>query len=110
MAANEFGIALVYGVLGVRTDIVVQSDSHTTRYALDVEVMDEQGRVITDRLDDHRDEITLEGVVKTSGSPVVGDQMQYGGVTYILKEVTDRGSNQEYRKVSVRGVKYEQIA
>jgi hypothetical protein len=110
MAATEYGVALIYGVLGVRTDMVVQSDSHTTRFALDVEVMDEQGRVITDRLDDKRDEITLEGVVKTSGSPVVGDEMTYGGVTYILKEVTDRGSNQEYRKVSVRGVKYEQIS
>ena len=109
MSAIEYGVALIYGVLGSRLDMVVQSDSHTTRYALDVEVMDERGRVITDRLDDHRDEITLEGVVRASGSPEVGQEMSYGGITYILKEVTDRGSNQEYRKVSVRGVKYEQI-
>jgi hypothetical protein len=31
-------------------------------------------------------------------------------MSFIIKEVTDRGSNQEYRKLSIRGVKYQEIA
>jgi hypothetical protein len=110
MAAQEFGQALIFGPYGDVTGLVVQSDSWTVRFALDVEVMDESGRVITDRLDDERNEITIEGVVKVVDAVEIGDQLAYGGMTFIIKEVTDRGSNQEYRKLSVRGVKYEQIA
>ena len=110
MAAQEFGQALIFGPYDSVTGIVVQSDSWTVRFALDVEVMDESGRVITDRLDDERNEITIEGVIKVADAVNIGDQLSYGGMSFIIKEVTDRGSNQEYRKLSVRGVKYEQIA
>lgn len=110
MAMQEFGQALIFGPYDSVTGLVVQSDSWTTRFALDVEVMDESGRVITDRLDDERNEITIEGVVKVADPVEIGDQLAYGGMTFIIKEVTDRGSNQEYRKLSIRGVKYEQIA
>jgi hypothetical protein len=72
--------------------------------------MDESGRVITDRLDDERNEITIEGVIKNVDSVLIGSILTYGGMSFIVKEVTDRGSNQEYRKLSIRAVKYEQIA
>jgi hypothetical protein len=110
MALNEFGEALIFGPYGTVTGLVVQSDSWTVRFALDVEVMDEQGRVITDRLDDERNEITIEGVIKVIDSVMPGDTLTYDGMTFIIKEVTDRGSNQEYRKLSIRGVKYQEIA
>jgi len=110
MALNEFGEALVFGPYDEVTGIVVQSDSWTVRFGLDVEVMDEQGRVITNRLDDERNEITIEGVIKVTDSVVPGSTLTYSGMTFIVKEVTDRGSNQEYRKLSVRGVKYQEIA
>lgn len=110
MAAQEFGQALVFGPYDQVTGIVVQSDSWTIRFALDVEVMDEGGRVITDRLDDERNEITIEGVLKSSDPVAIGDQLQYAGMSFIIKELTDRGSNQEYRKLSIRGVKYQEIA
>ena len=110
MALHEFGEALIFGPYDEVTGIVVQSDSWTVRYALDVEVMDESGRVITDRLDDERNEITIEGVIKTVDSVLPGSTLEYGGLQWIIKEVTDRGSNQEYRKLSIRGVKYQEIA
>lgn len=110
MALHEFGEALVFGPYDEVVGIVVQSDSWTVRYALDVEVMDESGRVITDRLDDERNEITIEGVIKTTDSVLPGNELTYSGMTFIVKEVTDRGSNQEYRKLSVRAVKYQEIA
>ena len=72
--------------------------------------MDEQGRVITNRLDDERNEITIEGVIKVLDSVEPGQTLTYGGFTFIIKEVTDRGSNQEYRKLSIRGIKYQEIA
>ena len=110
MALHEFGEALVFGPYDQVTGLVVQSDSWTVRYALDVEVMDESGRVITDRLDDERNEITIEGVIKVTDSVLPGNTLTYSGMTFIVKEVTDRGSNQEYRKLSVRAVKYQEIA
>jgi hypothetical protein len=110
MALNEFGEALIFGPYDTVVGLVVQSDSWTVRFALDVEVMDEQGRVITDRLDDERNEITIEGVIKAADSVLPGSTLTYAGTSFIVKEVTDRGSNQEYRKLSVRGVKYQEIA
>ena len=110
MALNEFGEALVFGPLGDVTGLVVQSDSWTTRFGLDVEVMDSEGRVITNRLDDERNEVTIEGVIKVPDSVNPGETLTYGGMSFIIKEVTDRGSNQEYRKLSIRGVKYQEIA
>lgn len=110
MALNEFGEALVFGPYDEVVGIVVQSDSWTIRFGLDVEVMDEQGRVVTNRLDDERNEITIEGVIKVVDSVLPGSKLTYEGMTFIVKEVTDRGSNQEYRKLSIRGVKYQEIA
>lgn len=110
MALHEFGEALVFGPYDQVTGIVVQSDSWTVRFALDVEVMDEQGRVITDRLDDERNEVTIEGVISAVDSVLPGQTLTYSGMAFIVKEVTDRGSNQEYRKLSIRGVKYQEIA
>jgi hypothetical protein len=109
MALHEFGEALVFGPYDTVTGLVVQSDSWTVRFGLDVEVMDEQGRVVTDRLDDERNEITIEGVIKTTDSVLPGQTLTYSGMSFIIKEVTDRGSNQEYRKLSVRGIKYQEI-
>jgi len=107
---KEFGEALVFGLYDTVVGLVVQSDNWTVRFALDVEVMDETGRVITDRLDDERNEITIEGVIKTEDAVLPGNTLTYGGLTWIVKDVTDRGSNTEYRKLSVKAVKYQEIA
>jgi hypothetical protein len=40
---------------------------------------------------------------------VVGGTLAYGGVNYIIKEVMNRGTNQDFRKLSIRAVKYQQI-
>lgn len=110
MAMHEFGEALVYGLYDTVTGIVVQSDNWTVRYALDIEVQDEEGRVITNRLDDERNEITIEGVIKTEDAVLPGNRLTYGGLEWIVKDVTDRGSNTEYRKLSIKAVKYQEIA
>lgn len=58
-----------------------------------------------------RKEITLDGVLKIADAiPTNGTQFTYATVQYILKSIDDKGTNKDYRKVSVKGIKYEQIA
>jgi len=113
MAATQidYGVAHFYGLRGTETYMTVQSDSISDTFKLDVEVADESGRVITDRLDDEFFEITIEGVLLASGSiPANGQHFTYGGIQYILKNIEDKGTNKDFRKVSVKGVKYQEIA
>jgi hypothetical protein len=111
MASIDYGVAHFFGLRGTETYMTIQSDGITESFALDVEVADEDGRVITDRLDDRRTEINLDGVLLASDVlPSNGTQFTYGGVQYILKSIDDKGTNKDYRKVSVKGIKYEQIA
>lgn len=111
MAAQEFGVTHIFGVKGTVTTLTVQSDDFDHKYALDVEVKDENGVVITDRLDDERIEVSIDGVMKSEGTEdLLGGTFNYGGVTFIVKGVTDRGTNNDYRKVSIKGIKYQQIA
>ena len=108
---TDYGVAHFYGLYDTRTYMTVQSDSITTTYKLDVEVTDENGRVITDRLDDERNEVSIDGTMKSEGSEdLLGGTFSYGGVTFIVKGVTDRGTNNDYRKVTIKGVKYQEIA
>ena len=109
----EYGVALFYGLKDKTaiTYMVVQSDDLAQSIALDVEVADEDGKVITDHLDDRRKEITIDGVLKIADDiPDIATQFTYNGVQYILKSIDDKGSNKDYRKVTVKGIKYQEIA
>jgi hypothetical protein len=113
MSAIEYGVALFYGLRDKTsiTYMVVQSDGLSQSFALDVEVANEEGVVITDRLNDRRKEITIDGVLKLEDAiPTNGTQFTYDGIQYILKTIEDKGTNKDYRKVSVKGIKYEAIA
>lgn len=107
----DYGIAHFYGLRGDSVYMTVQSDSISDTFKLDVEVADETGRVITNHLDDEFFEISIEGVLlQTDSLPDNGSQFSYGGRQYILKNIDDKGTNKDFRKVSVKGVKYQQIA
>jgi hypothetical protein len=109
--SKDFGVAHFYGLYGTVTYATIQSDSWSESFKLDVEVSDEEGRVITDRLDDLFQELTLEGVMLTAGLlPDIGTQFTYGGETWILKNIEDKGTNKDFRKFTVKGVKYQEIA
>jgi len=110
-APYTYGTAHTFGIYDTVAFVTLQSDDIAKRPALDVEVMDETGRVITDRLDDIRTETSISGVLKTGASiPVAGLQLTYDGVQYIIKDVTDSGSNNGFRKVTLKLVKYQEIA
>lgn len=107
----DYGVAHFYGLRDTETYMTVQSDSISDTFKLDVEVADETGRVITDHLDDKYYEITLEGVLLAADTlPSNGSQFTYSGRQYIMKSIDDKGTNKDFRKVSVKGVKYQQIA
>ena len=115
MAATniDYGVAHFYGLRNGTsvTYMTVQSDSFTDTFKLDVEVSDVDGRIITDRLDDRYQELTIEGVILASGSiPDNGTQFTYSGVQWIIKSVDDKGTNKDFRKLSIKGIKYSQIA
>lgn len=108
----EYGVAIMYGLLekDAFTYLVVQSDDWTDTLALDVEVSDEQGRVIVDHLDDRRAEVTIDGVIKVGEDlPEVGSTFEYSGGVFILKSIDDKGSNKDFRKLTIKGVKYQEI-
>jgi hypothetical protein len=107
----DYGVAHYFGLYGTREYMTVQSDDWAESFALDVEVADVVGRVITDRLDDYRQEITIDGVLLAGqDTPTLGTQMTYGGVQWIMKSIDDKGTNKDFRKVSVKGIKYQEIA
>lgn len=107
---HTYGTAHVYGLYGTVTELTIQSDDLAQSLGLDVEVTDDTGRVITNRLDDLRKEVTLEGVLKTTQSIVAGDRLTYNSISYIVKSVDDKGTNKDFRKVSIKGIKYQEIA
>ena len=109
---NEYGVVHIFGLRGTVAYLTVQDDDIEFSNGLDVEIKDEQGRVITNRLDDIRRNITVGGTLKSEEdfSTLIGGTFSYDSVTYIVKGITDRGTNQDYRKVSVKGLKYQEIA
>ncbi len=108
---QTFGVSHVFALYDTVAFVTLQSDDISKKPALDVEVMDETGRVITDRLDDLRTETSLSGVLKTGEDiPVVGQTLTYDAVSYIIKDVGDAGTNNGFRKVTLKLVKYQEIA
>jgi len=108
---QTFGVAHVFGLYDVANFVTLQSDDISQKAALDVEVMDETGRVITDRLDDLRIETSISGILKTEATiPDIGMQFDYDSINYIIKDVSDSGTNNGFRKVTLKLVKYQEIA
>jgi hypothetical protein len=108
---KTYGVNHKFGLYGVEDFVTLQTDDISTKNALDVEVMDETGRVITDRLDDTRIETSISGVLKIGATiPAAGDQLEYNSVNYIIKDVGDSGTNNGFRKVTLKLVKYQEIS
>ena len=108
--SKDFGVAHFYGLRDTVTYMTLQSDSVSQSFKLDVEVADVDGRIITDRLDDLFYEVTFEGVLLAADDiPANGTQFMYEGDQYILKSIEDKGTNKDFRKVSLKAVMYQEI-
>jgi hypothetical protein len=91
--------------------MTITSDPLSKEFGLTVEVTDQYGRVVTKRYDDTRNKITLEGTILSAGvPPAIGTTFTYNSIKYIIEKVDDRGVNNDFRKLSLDLVKYQEIA
>ena len=122
MAAITKGTACVYGINGTVSNLFVQSYSISSSFNSEALVVNEDGLTVTQRLDDRKSEITIEGVAKTSGVPALGATLTftvntssaYGAsastsFSGVVTKVDDKGSNKGFTSVSVTAVSYESI-
>lgn len=124
MASVTKGVTCLYGVAGTVTNLYVQSYSITSSFNNEDTVQDETGLTKTWRADDRKTEITVEGIVKTSGMPVLGASFSFTvnadtaypsgspSVSFAgwVTKVDEKGGNKEFVKVSVTAVDYESIS
>jgi hypothetical protein len=122
MAAITKGTTCVYGINGTVSNLFVQSYSISSSFNSEALVVNEEGLTVTQRLDDRKSEITIEGIAKTSGVPALGATLTftvntssaYGAsastsFSGVVTKVDDKGSNKGFTSVSVTAVSYESI-
>lgn len=124
MASVNKGTTCLYGVAGTVTNLFVQSYSVSSSFNNEDMVQDEDGITKTCRYDDRKSEITVEGIVKTSGMPVLGASFSFtlnadtaypsgsASVSFAgwITKIDEKGGNKEFVKVSVTAVDYEGVA
>ena len=124
MAAVNTGTSCLFGITPNQVDhMFVQSYSVSATFNLSGTVVDETGLTKTARYDDRKTELTIDGICKTSGMPVMGDPITFvvnadtaypGGAeteTYIgtITAVAQKGSNKDFTSVTVTAVCYEGV-
>jgi hypothetical protein len=123
MASVTKGVTCLYGVAGTVTNLYVQSYSVSSSFNNEDTVQDESGLTKTWRADDRKSEITVEGIVKTSGMPVLGASFSFTvnadtaypagspSVSFAgwITKIDEKGGNKEFVKVSVTAVDYEGV-
>jgi hypothetical protein len=123
MAAVSTGTTCLFGVAGTVTNLFVQSYSVNSTFNLSGTVADETGLTKTARYDDRKTEITVDGICKTSGMPVLGASFSFtinadtaypsgsASVSYVgtVTAVTQKGSNKDFTSVSITATDYEGV-
>jgi hypothetical protein len=121
MAAVTVGTALIYGIADSVTAMVVQSYSCDSAFNLDVTAQDSEGLTITHRLDDRMSDLTVEGILESSGIPELGATIEFtlnaasaypeGAATAsyygTIIKVSEKGSSKGFATVSITAKAYE---
>lgn len=123
MASVTKGTTCLYGIGGTVSNMYVQSYSISSSFNADATVVDEGGLTVTHRVDDRMSEITVEGIVKTSDAPNLGDKLTFtvktdsaygasGSTTFngLITKVDEKGGSSEFVKVTVTAKSYESIS
>lgn len=111
------GTAHVWGItpgVGAPAGITVQSYTISEGYEIDDRVQNASGITITHRLDGKTKEISVEGVLLTSGFTLeVGQRLQFAGNEHtfdgLVTRIEDRGQSKGFSLVSITAVSYEGI-
>lgn len=121
MAAVVVGTALIYGVAGDVTALVVQSYSCDSAFNNDITAQDKDGITITQRLDDRMSDLTVEGILEESSIPELGGTLEFtlhshsaypegtGTTSYYgtIVKVSEKGSCKGFATVSITAKAYE---
>jgi hypothetical protein len=109
---QTYGEPHQYGPVDVsQAFITIQSDNLKENCNIHVEVKDAQGRIVTVRKDDLLQSVNFVGVLVEGGTiPVPGNLITYGGISYIIDDISNDGTNESFRRVGVNARKYQEIA
>lgn len=121
MSAVTVGTALIYGIAGDVTALVIQSYSCDSAFNLDVTAQDKEGLTITHRLDDRMSDLTVDGIVEAAGVPQLGAELEFtlnadtaypeGTATAsyygTIIKVSEKGSSKGFVTVSITVKAYE---
>lgn len=121
MASVSVGEALVYGIDGTVSNLLVQSYTATAAFNAEATAQDESGITVTHRHDDRKSDLTIEGIAKSTAIPALGDTLTFevntssvypsGSATSSYEgtviKVDDKGSNKGWTMVTVTCVSYE---
>jgi hypothetical protein len=122
-AAISTGTTCLYAISGTVSNLFVQSYSLSSSFNADATVVDETGITKTHRMDDRKSELTVEGICKTSGVPVLGATLAFtlntasaypagsASVSFsgVITKIDDKGSNKGFTSVSITAIDYEGI-
>ena len=98
------GTAHIWGVTGGVTALTVTSASVSHKFNIEEVVEDEGGRIIHKRYDDPMYELSIDGIVKSSGTPpALGATISYDSRNYIITGTELRGENKGFQKYSIKG-------
>jgi hypothetical protein len=121
MAAIVVGTALIYGVAGEVTALVVQSYSCDSSFNNDITAQDRQGLTITHRMDDRMSDLTVEGILEEAAIPILGATIEFTlnaasaypigspNATYTgdIIKISEKGSCKGFATVSITAKAYE---
>jgi len=124
MAAVAQGTTCTYGVAGTITNLFVQSYTVSASFNNENMVQDETGLTKTMRYDDRKTELSVEGVVKSSGdAPALGATLSFtvaakgaypsgtasNSFVGVITKVEEKGSNKDFVKYAITAVDYEGV-
>ena len=122
-AAISNGTSCLYAIQGTVANLFVQSYSLSSSFNAEAMVVSEAGLTVTQRLDDRKSELTVEGICKTTGVPVLGATISFtvntlsaypagtASASFVgtITKIDDKGSNKGFTSVSVTAVDFEGI-
>jgi hypothetical protein len=123
MAAILNGTSCIYGINGSVANLFVQSYSVSAGFNNEDTVQNESGLTVTHRLDDRKTTISIEGIVKSGTTPVLGSTLTFttntsscypngsasNSFSGTVTSVSEKSANKGFTSVSVEAVDYEGI-
>lgn len=114
MATTQKGTAHIYGINGTITGLTIQSYSVGKSFANADEVTNSAGVVIGVRYSDERTTLSAEGLVPSSYTANIGDNLTFtgNGIAFSghIQSIEERGEAKGYMRISITAIDYEGIA